>query len=52
MAEHETAIVVEAPLEELSDQWTQFEEFPSRKFIRKGSTHGKKAEGAENRREP
>jgi uncharacterized membrane protein len=28
MAEYETAIIVEAPLEEVYNQWTQFEEFP------------------------
>ena len=28
MAEHETSIVVQAPLEEVYNQWTQFEEFP------------------------
>jgi uncharacterized membrane protein len=28
MAEHETSIVVDAPLEEVYNQWTQFEEFP------------------------
>lgn len=28
MAEHETSIVVKAPLEEVYNQWTQFEEFP------------------------
>jgi uncharacterized membrane protein len=28
MAEHETSIVVHAPLEEVYNQWTQFEEFP------------------------
>jgi uncharacterized membrane protein len=28
MAEHETSIVVNAPLEEVYNQWTQFEEFP------------------------
>jgi uncharacterized membrane protein len=29
MAEYETAIIVEAPLQEVYNQWTQFEEFPS-----------------------
>src|SRR5262245_41947437 len=29
MAEYQTAIVVDAPLEEVYNQWTQFEEFPS-----------------------
>jgi uncharacterized membrane protein len=28
MAEYETSIVVHAPLEEVYNQWTQFEEFP------------------------
>jgi uncharacterized membrane protein len=28
MAEYQTAIIVDAPLEEVYNQWTQFEEFP------------------------
>lgn len=28
MAEYETSLVVQAPLEEVYNQWTQFEEFP------------------------
>ena len=28
MAEYQTAIIVDAPLEEVYSQWTQFEEFP------------------------
>ena len=29
MAQYETSLVVKAPLEEVYNQWTQFEEFPS-----------------------
>ena len=44
MAEMETSIVVEAPLREVYNQWTQFEDFPKFMDDRRSATGGWRGE--------